>query len=174
MTTRHILVPLDGTKNAEASFAALEKICEPEDELTLLSVSKPEHRARTGYRPGRLLVGPATGSTGGYGGITPDVPRYADRGYQVWQRQADESKDYLEGLAEVLRAHGFQVQTEVLVDENPDNAIVEYARTHKPTFIAMLRRTHPGLSEMLFGSIASSVVRADVAPVLFVPPAAAA
>jgi nucleotide-binding universal stress UspA family protein len=39
----------------------------------------------------------------------------------------------------------------------------------KPGFIAMLRRTHPGLAERIFGSVASNIVRADVAPVLFVP-----
>ncbi len=170
MTTRNVLVPLDGTKNAEASLAILEKICDPEDQLLLLSVSKPEHPTQNGYRPGRLLRGGVVGPAGGFGGaLTPDRPRYADIGSQVWQRQADESKDYLEGLAEGLRAHGFKVETEVLVDEHPDHAIIEFARASKPTFIAMLRRTHHGFGEMLFGSIAASIVRADVAPVLFVP-----
>jgi nucleotide-binding universal stress UspA family protein len=41
----------------------------------------------------------------------------------------------------------------------------------QPAFIAMLRRTHPGVAEVIFGSVATSVMRADVAPVLFVPPA---
>jgi nucleotide-binding universal stress UspA family protein len=82
----------------------------------------------------------------------------------------DEAKDYLEALANEIRAQGHRVQTEVLIADKPADAIIEYAKEMRPSFIAMLRRTHPSVAELIFGSVAMSVMKADVAPVLFVPP----
>jgi nucleotide-binding universal stress UspA family protein len=168
---KRVLIPLDGTKNAEAALAPLAEFCSPEDELTLLTVEKPEAPQRAGYRPSPVVTAAFTGPAGGaIGASAPDVPVYAETGDQALQRQLDESKDYLEGLAAGLRARGYRVDTEVLIDEHPDRAIVDYAREMKPAFIAMLRRTKPTVAELIFGSVAASVMRADVAPVLFVPP----
>jgi nucleotide-binding universal stress UspA family protein len=163
---KRVLVPLDGTKNAEAALASLRQLCEREDELVLIKVEKPAAPTRRGYVPGEYVSSPAVGVTGA---VTPDVPVFAETTDQVSQRQLNESKDYLEGLAANLRTAGYKVVTEVLIDEKPAQAIIDYARRTQPTFIAMLRRTHPELAEIFFGSVASSIARSDVAPVLFVP-----
>jgi nucleotide-binding universal stress UspA family protein len=168
---KRVLVPLDGTKNAEAALASLAQFCSPGDEVVLLKVEKPETPQRAGYRPSpavmEAIVGPASGVAFP---SPPEVPYYVETGDQATQRQVDEAKDYLERLAGDLRAKGQKIQTEVLIADDPEDAIVDYAREMQPALIAMLRRTHPGLAEVIFGSVATSVMRADVAPVLFVPP----
>lgn len=167
---KRILVPLDGTKNAECALAALEQILGPEDEFVLLAVRKPEEPLRKGYGPGVVAAaGVIVGPGGGMIGAGPDLPVYAETTDQALQSQVAESKDYLERLAAGLRDDGYTVETEVLIDENPDRAIIEYARKMQPTFIAMCRRTSTGLREFIFGSTASSIARADVSPVLFLP-----
>jgi nucleotide-binding universal stress UspA family protein len=178
---KSVLVPLDGTKNAEAALTFLEQICSPEDEFVLLMVEKPEATPVRGHAMGSTMTssgvfpdGIGVYPDGAPGVAGPGLPIMAETRDQTMQRQVDERKDYLEGLASALRTKGHRVKTEVLLEDKPDEAIVEYARKTRPSFIAMLRRTHPGIRELIFGSIATSVVRADVAPVMFVPPPAGA
>jgi nucleotide-binding universal stress UspA family protein len=110
--------------------------------------------------------GPATG---GAPLAPPDVPYYLETEDQATQRQIDEKKGYLERFARSLRGRVQKVQTEVLIADDPKDAIVDYAREMRPTLVVLVRRTHPGLAEAIFGSVASSVMKADVAPVLLVP-----
>jgi nucleotide-binding universal stress UspA family protein len=167
---KHALVPLDGTKNAEAALDALEGICDAGDEVVLLAVEKPAAPQRGGYRPGNVITDAIVGPAGGMAGVVaPSEPVYAETTGQALQRQIDEKRDYLEELATGLRHKGYAVSTEVLIEDKPDQAIIAYAKQKRPTFIVMLRRTHSALGELIFGSVASSVVRAEVAPVLFVP-----
>jgi nucleotide-binding universal stress UspA family protein len=169
---KRILVPIDGTPNAEAALAALTAFCDPDDEVTLLKVEKPQAPQRSGYRPSAVVSDTVAATAGGLTRVaTIDVPVYAETGDQAVQRQLDEAHDYLEGLADELRYKGFWVNTEVRIDEHPAKEIVDYARHMRPTFIAMLRRTSPTLKELIFGRVASTVMHADVAPVLFIPPA---
>jgi nucleotide-binding universal stress UspA family protein len=168
---KRILVPLDGTKNAEAALQALTQFCEPGDEVVLVKVEKPGAPQRAGFRPSAPVVEAITGPNAGVASLSaPDVPFYVETRDQVIQRQIGETKDYLERLARDLRTTGHDVNTEVLISDKPAEAIVQYAREMRPAFIAMLRRTHPTVAELIFGSVASSVMKADVAPVLFVPP----
>jgi nucleotide-binding universal stress UspA family protein len=55
-----------------------------------------------------------------------------------------------------------------LLENKVDEAIIEYARASKTTIIAMVRRTHSVVGD-LFGSVALSVIRSGVAPVLVLP-----
>jgi nucleotide-binding universal stress UspA family protein len=168
---KRILVPLDGTKNAEAALQALAQFCDPDDEVVLVKVEKPGAPQRGGFRPSAPVVEAITGPNAGVASLAaPDVPFYVETGDQVIQRQVGETKDYLERLAHDLRTEGHAVKTEVLIADKPGEAIVQYARETRPAFIAMLRRTHPSVAELIFGSVASSVMKADVSPVLFVPP----
>jgi hypothetical protein len=43
---KSVLVPLDGSKNAEVALESLTHLWEPEDKVVLLSVEKPERRQR--------------------------------------------------------------------------------------------------------------------------------
>jgi len=166
---RRILVPLDGTGAAEAAVKEIEAICEPGDEVVLISVSPPTEPSARGSRPGKV-VSTGTIAPGIIGGAPgPDRPVAAETATQAAQRQADEMRDYLEDRASPLRGRGFKVQTVALTSDKPADAIVDYARRMHPTFIAMLRRSHRTLGEILFGTVAQAVIRAEVAPVLVVP-----
>lgn len=99
----------------------------------------------------------------------PDLPVYMETGDQTLDRQIQEARDYLEGLAEGVRRRSHRVRTEVLIEHRPDEAIIDYAKRLQPKLIAMLRRSHSAWPELIFGSVATSVARADIAPVLFVP-----
>ena len=139
--------------------------------MTLLTVRKHETPRRVGSRPGQLVQGSAMGPSGGVVDmVTPDTSVFVETVAQVSERQLNEARDYLEHLAVGLHAAGFNVSTEVILSAGPSRAIIDYARTAKPTFIALLRRTHLGLGALFFGSVAKDVVEAEVAPVLFIPP----
>lgn len=169
---KRILVPLDGTKNAEAALPFLKEICDTGDEVVLLAVRTPSDPKQIGFAPGRSVRGGFSGPSGPVAGIvTPDAPVFGETKDQAHESQRLEAIDYLEGLAGPLRASGLAVQTEAVVADKAGATIVAYARTMKPTLIALLRRTRLGLSERVFGSVATEVTESQVAPVLFVPPA---
>ena len=171
---RRVLIPMDGTKNAEAVLPSLEDLCSPEDEITLLLVAKPEEESpgQRGFTSGVSVVESiGTASGGVFGVVGPDRPVPAETTGQTIERQIDEAKGYLERIATEIRQKGFRVDTEVLLEDSAADAIIEYAKRERPSLIVMLRRTNPGLREIIFGSTASSIVRSEVAPVLFVPTA---
>jgi nucleotide-binding universal stress UspA family protein len=99
------------------------------------------------------------------------MPSYSETRDQSIQRQLDEANDYLGRIASGLRTKGYAVRIEAMVDDDIAGSIVKYAREMKPTFIVMLRTTSSAIGRRLFGSVASSVVNSDVAPVLLFPPA---
>src|SRR3989304_5013265 len=70
---RRILVPLDGTGAAEAAVKEIEAICEPGDEVVLISVSPPTEPSARGSRPGKVVsTGTiAPGIIGGAAGPPP-------------------------------------------------------------------------------------------------------
>jgi nucleotide-binding universal stress UspA family protein len=153
-------------------MSSLAQFCSPGDEVVLLKVEKPEAAQRAGYRPSPAVMEASSGrQVASPLSLPPDVPYYVETGDQVTQRQLDEAKDYLEGLAGALRSNGQRVQTQVLIADDPEGAVVDYAREMRPAFIAVIERPHPRLAEVIFGSVATSVMRAEVAPVLFLPPA---
>jgi nucleotide-binding universal stress UspA family protein len=162
---------MDGSGPAEAALPALETICEPGDEIVLLSVQVPARQARKGSKPGVIVTSSVTGPAGALASSAggPDIPTFAETYDQTLQRQEDEMRDYLEHHATGLRKRGYETKTVVLIADKPADAILEYARKEKPTVIAMVRRSHRKLGEIIFGSVASDVAKADVAPVLFIP-----
>jgi nucleotide-binding universal stress UspA family protein len=169
--SKRILVPIDGSKSSEEAIASLGAFASAGDTLVLLKVERPDHQTRDGFTPGRIVHSAIIGGSGGGGGgvANPDLPHFAETHDQSLQRQVDEARDYLEDLAKAPRKQGFQVDTEVLISEKPAEAITDYARRIDAGVIAMLPRTHRTLRETLLGSISTDVMKAGVAPVLFLP-----
>jgi nucleotide-binding universal stress UspA family protein len=168
---KRILVPIDGSKNAEAAIQALEAFATPDDVLVFLKVERPQHQTRDGFVPGIVVHSAIVGGSGGGGGgvVNPDMPHLAETLDQSLQRQVSEARDYLEDLAGAPRKEGFQVETEVLISDKPSDAITEYARRTDASLIAMLPRTHHSLRETLLGSVSTDVIKAGLAPVLVLP-----
>src|SRR3970040_1969102 len=99
---RRILVPLDGTGAAEAAVKEIEAICEPGDEVVLISVSPPTEPGARGSRPGKV-VSTGTIAPGIIGGAPgPDRPVAAETATQAAQRPAGEVEGQLEGRASPL------------------------------------------------------------------------
>jgi nucleotide-binding universal stress UspA family protein len=78
--------------------------------------------------------------------------------------------------AERLRAHGVRVQPQVVVNDDPADAILRHAAEHDIDLIAMATRSRGGMERLLLGSVADRVVRQAGIPVLLwnpgPPPAA--
>jgi nucleotide-binding universal stress UspA family protein len=167
---KSVLVPLDGTKSAEGAISLIDQVLGVGDTVVLLAVKKHEDPDRTGAMPGGLIRGGFAGPSGPVMGVVrPDTSVFQETKDQAYQRQANEAYDYLEHLAVGLRTAGYLVKTEVIFSNAPAQVIIDYAREMKPTFIALLRRTHFGLNALLFGSTATQIIEANVAPMLFVP-----
>ncbi len=66
-------------------------------------------------------------------------------------------KDYLEKVAESIRAEGFAARTEVLMGE-PAESIIEFLKANPPQLICMATRGKTGLSKFVFGSITEHVI----------------
>jgi nucleotide-binding universal stress UspA family protein len=73
------------------------------------------------------------------------------------EAEIERMKTYLETTAQVIRAQGVPVRTEVLRGE-PAETIIQYLREHPAQLLAMATRGHRTLSRMIFGSVAESVV----------------
>lgn len=76
---------------------------------------------------------------------------------------------YLDGVAARLRDQGLTVTTQTLID-NPAEAIVNYARAHASDLIAMATHGRGGMMRLLMGSVADTVARSGVTPLLLYRP----
>jgi nucleotide-binding universal stress UspA family protein len=66
-------------------------------------------------------------------------------------------KEYLQGVADSIRADGFAARSEVLVGE-PAESIIEFLRANPPQLICMATRGKTGLSKFVFGSVTEHVI----------------
>ena len=79
----------------------------------------------------------------------------------------EEAEIYLRGMADELTARGLRVEWKVWYDE-PDRAIADAARFNAVDLITMTTHGRGGLSRLMFGSVAESLVRMAPVPVLLV------
>jgi nucleotide-binding universal stress UspA family protein len=170
--TKRAVVPLDRSNTAEVALQAIPKLLDPEDEVVLISIAEPKARVQRGMRPGRIVHGAVMGPSGG--GVVearrPDFPVYAETGDQAIQSQLDELQDYLQAKASDLKKMGFpNVNIFVEISQDPAGTIADLARRVDPTFIVMVRTTHPGVGERVFGTVAQHLIREDIAPVVILP-----
>ena len=168
---RRVLLPLDRTNKSEEALKALPGLCDKGDEIILLSIAEEERTPQRGMRPGRVVRGGSVGGpAGGVAGVArPDLPVYAETHDQTTQRQLDEMESYMTPKARALESQGFIVAMAFEISEDPARAIVEVAKQTKPNYIVMMRTTHPGIGQRVFGTVAQQVIRADVAPVVILP-----
>jgi len=76
--------------------------------------------------------------------------------------------NYLEKLAAPLREEGVNVKTAVVERDVVAEAIVDYAEQNDIDLIVMTTHGRSGLSRLVFGSVAESVVRHAPCPVLLI------
>jgi nucleotide-binding universal stress UspA family protein len=150
-TFTRILVPLDGSRSAEAILSHAVAIGAPDrGELVLIRVVHP---------------------------VTIPVQRYADDDSATWpeaevtERLVTEANAYLEAIAGRLRRRrpSMAVTIRVYVDRRPARAILRAATHFDARLVAMTTRGR-GATRLLVGSIADKVLRAGSVPLLLYRP----
>ncbi len=135
-----ILVPLDGSKTAEAILPFVLEIAGPLDiEVTLLRV------------------------------VVPVPPSVVEGSRQVVVEDTEarraEAEQYLDRLAAELRDRGVRVRT-VVRRGDPVTEIAAAARELEVDLVAMTTHGRSGLGRLLFGSVTEAVLRSTDLPVL--------
>ncbi len=146
-TFRRVLVPLDGSGAAEVVLEhalALGELCGAS--YLLLQVEPP--------------VPPRRGTA--HGESAPPEGEEARAG-QAAQR-------YLDYVATHLRDRGLSVDTRVVVDARPADAILAAARSGGVDLIALTLHGEGGKQRRLFGSVADKVLRGSSVPLLVFRP----
>ncbi|MFB6141999.1 MAG: universal stress protein [Halorientalis sp.] len=138
MATR-VLVPMDGSDQAWTAWEfALREY--PDAELVVLHVIDP---ASAGYSAQMSL------------------PSVAEEWYE---RARDEAQDLFERVRDAAGERDATVTTDTVVGK-PASAIVEYADEHEVDHVVMGSHGRSGVSRILLGSVAESVVRKSPVPV---------
>lgn len=138
---RRILAALDGSPEAEAILPLAERFVDPVDgDLVLLRVMIPYTPVAVPEMPSGMVV-------------------------EAEQEVRSEVEAYLHRIAQEIGARGLRVQTAVRSGP-PARRIVETAREIDAALIAMTTHGRRGVSRVVFGSVAESVVRDAPVPVL--------
>jgi nucleotide-binding universal stress UspA family protein len=135
----HVVVPVDGSEPSDAAMAyAIEQFCD--EDVTVLYVIDPVDGATT--------WGP--GSAGD------------------WLNSAEERAEAVLSEAEDrAAAAGCEVDTDSVVGR-PARAIVDYAEEHGVDHVVIGSHGRDGISRVLLGSVAETVVRRSPVPVTVV------
>jgi nucleotide-binding universal stress UspA family protein len=145
---RRVLVPLDGSRDAEAILEHAVAI---------------GHLAPAEYVLLRVLQ-PASSF-----GITR-FSQPADLDSERTRRLQADVQRYLEELARLLRQGGCAVRTRVYIADQPAMAILDAARGEGADLIALTTHGRGGMARVLLGSVADKVVRGAETPVLIYRP----
>lgn len=142
---RHLLVALDGSKEAEAMLPRAVELGEAMGaRFTLLRVV--DHLTAYDFHP--------------TGVVLPYPEEF------ITQPLRDAATAYLERVAAPLRGRGLNVQTQVTLHPDPAAAILEKAHTLGCDLIALESHGRSGLGRLVIGSVAEGVVRHGTTPVL--------
>lgn len=140
-TYRRILVPLDGSPEAEAVLPVAEGLVAPRDgDLLLLRVTRAQLPLALADVPAEVVV-------------------------EAAEEIQAEATEYMSRLAATIRARGIRVQF-ATPSGDPAQRIVETAREMDAVLIAMTTHGRRGLQRLVVGSVAESVVRHAPVPVL--------
>ncbi|GAB3318293.1 universal stress protein [Haloplanus rallus] len=140
--TKRLLVPVDGSDPADTALEfALEEY--PDADITALSVTDPTD---VGY--GSVEAAPST--------------------FEHLQRTAEERTEaVLEAARETASERGIELATETVIGM-PSRAIVEWAENNEIDGIVIGSHGREGVTRVLLGSVAESVVRRSPVPVTVV------
>ncbi|MDQ6693891.1 MAG: universal stress protein [Chloroflexota bacterium] len=144
-----ILVTLDGSSMAEGVLPHAKALARAtNDSILLLRVVPPP-----------VFMGVASG-------MLPSSQTV----WEGWEREPEQARAYIAGVARRLEAEGFEVHTQV-VEDDPTRAIIHYVDMHpNVTMIAMSTHGRSGFGRWLMGSVAEKVLHASPVPLLLVRP----
>lgn len=158
ITYQHILVPLDGSERAASAIAHAESIAKLSNaRLVLLQV----------IPSAAMLVSETAIASPGMGMPTIDPFLSASQFDSVEDALVQEATKTLTDAAKPLQDSGLHVET-VILSGLPADSIVAYATENKIDLIVMSTHGRTGLSRLLFGSVAESVLRHATCPIMLV------
>ncbi len=144
---KKIVVPLDGSAFAESALPHAKTLAQgcAVEKLILLRVVSP---------------------------IIKDVKDIMDAEsvHAAEQKREADAKKYLEKAAADLIKAGVPVETELVIDGEPADMILEYAAEKKVDLIIMSTHGRTGIKKWVFGSVANKVLVNSSIPVLMVVP----
>jgi nucleotide-binding universal stress UspA family protein len=149
---RHVLIPLDGSKQAEA-------IVEPA--LALGSLTSAEYTLVRVIKP--LVIGSYDPAYPAMSGLDQVM---LQRLQELHNQERAEAEAYLEGVAGRLRANSLVVNTRVVVHDQAAPAILEEARARHADMIAVETHGRSGFPRLFLGSVADKLVRGSAMPIL--------
>lgn len=146
---RHVLVPLDGSFfSEEVLHDAFELGQLWGARFTLLRVIEPPHLFGVPVDPAPILP-------------TDDVA-LGDLKHSA--------QLYLDGIADRMRGRGLHVETKLIVEGGPGEAIVRAADELGADLVAMTTHARGGVGTLVLGSVANHVIRSVGKPVLMYRP----
>lgn len=140
---RRILVPLDGSAEAELALEDLNVVDSGQSEILVLRVVVPV----IGFVPNLAGTGPLL--TGG-----------------VLEDQRAEAERYAAAIASRLGGEGRRTRGIAVIDTSPAAAILEAAEEHQSDLIVVAGRRRSGADRFLLGSVMDKLVRQAPVPVL--------
>jgi nucleotide-binding universal stress UspA family protein len=151
LPTRTILVPLDGSKLAEAVLPHIETLAKQyadgQVEIVLLRVCQP----------------PDVSSD-----YPPSMPLSWEEHVELEMAKCKlEAGPYLVEIGKRFREAGLKVRQEVPLGK-PAKAIIDYALSNRVSLIAMITHGRSGISRWAYGSITEEVMIGALTPVLLV------
>lgn len=142
---KKILVCLDGSSLAEQILPyAIEQALHFHSKVVLLRVIRV---------PGRAL---------------PGKPELVEKEDEPITAKEDEVAKYLDNITNSLLEKGLDVEGVMISGRKPDVAIITYARENEVDLIALATHGYSTLGQMVWGSVAESVVRKSGLPVLII------
>lgn len=149
-----ILVPLDGSERAEAVVPHVVALAQKfAAQVILLQIVTPFEWLRRELLRGELSALQVD--------VVTDVARK-----QV-QAHHEAAQPYFSEQIHALQAQGVQAETAIIEGE-PAEAIVRFARERDSDLIAMATHGRGGLGRLVYGSVADRVLRSAPCPVLLV------
>ncbi|MBI4521160.1 MAG: universal stress protein [Gemmatimonadetes bacterium] len=145
---RHILIPLDGSAEAETILnraVALGKLTGA-DYTLLRGMPIP-------YQIG-----------------SPYVPHDVKINVEKLEKARRDTLAYLAGVADPLRRQGLKVETEFFLGVYPASGILEFAEKQGIDLIAMATHGRGGVIRLVLGSVADKVLRGSPVPLLVYRP----
>jgi nucleotide-binding universal stress UspA family protein len=139
-----ILVPLDGSRGAEAILPHVEQLAHRFDaSVVFLQVIE--------------TIGLSVGSDGAYLTLGPEE----------FKRRANRTETYLAALQDAFGEKGFDART--IIDCGPVlDAIMDAAKTEGTDLIALASHGRTGLSRVYYGSVAAGLLHRADCPLLLV------
>jgi nucleotide-binding universal stress UspA family protein len=141
---KRIIVPLDGSTLAEQILPRVLTLAKLEDaEVSLLQVLIPHTYSQKEM-------------------FDPNLP--------WWDKDVSLAQAYLFRIASRLRRNGLIVTTDIVIGENPADAIGDYASREKADLIAIATHGRGGLARMVRGSVADAIMHSGKLSMLVLKP----